>query len=160
LVFFVRLSYFNFNIECKKFFGEIIKDKIYKLILILISFSAIFCEDKSTENISSNSKKYEIVLSDWNGKMGVEDHIIQIKTDGSFIQTAIGWEELCGNLTDKEYGEIIFQLNNINPFKINLFHNNLCTDADGEKQNTKLVITDIEKNKTNKIGRASCRERV
>lgn len=88
--------------------------------------------------------------------MGVEDHIIQIKTDGSFIQTAIGWEELCGNLTDKEYGEIIFQLNNINPFKINLFHNNLCIDADGEKQNTKLVITDIEKNKTNTLRWSDC----
>ena len=132
------------------------KENLFKLFLLLILISLISCKDKSTESSLSNNSNYEIILSGWNGKMGRENHIIKLNTDGSFSQSVISWEDSCGNISPSDYNKLISELNAINPMQISLYHNGSCTDADGGKQTTKLILTEKESNKTNTIRWSDC----
>jgi len=130
--------------------------KYLKIFLCLVSLSLISCKDKPTENFSELSGNYEITLSGWNGKMGTEDNIIQINADRSFSRSIISWMDSCGKLSSEDYDEIISELKSINSLQITLYHKSSCTDADGDKQTTKLVVTDKESNKINAIRWSDC----
>ncbi len=132
------------------------KKNLLKLFLFLISLSVMSCKDKPTENSSLNTSNYEIVLSGWNGKMGKEDHIIQLNSDGSFTQSVISWDDSCGKISSTDYNKFISELNAINPMLISLYHTGSCTDADGGKQTTKLILTNKDSNKTNTIRWSDC----
>ena len=129
---------------------------LFKLILLIFSISLMSCKDKSTENSSLSASNYDIVLSGWNGKMGQEDHIIRLNTDGSFTQSVISWKDSCGKISSANYNKLISELNISELMQISLYHNESCGDAQGGKQTTKLILTDKESNKTNTIRWSDC----
>ncbi len=52
--------------------------------------------------------------------------------------------------------DIVSEINDLSILYVNLFHTQSCTDADGDKETTKLIVTDIATGEANSIRWSEC----
>ena len=137
-----------------KEYANVISSTILKIkFLILIVVIFISCSNK--QEIDQNN--VDILLSGWNGKIGIEDNIISLKSNRSFtFQTSASYVDSCGVLTEFDYNEIVTELNEMLILSFNLYHTQSCSDADGNKQTTKLIVTYLETKESNTIRWSEC----
>ncbi len=133
--------------------------RVIRGIILKISFIVLIVAIFVACDIGRNSDliNVDIVLSGWNGKMGSEDNIISLKSDRSFtLTTSASYIDSCGVVSKAGYSEIVDELNKMSILSINLYHTQSCSDADGYKQTTKLMVTSLETEKSNTIRWSDC----
>jgi hypothetical protein len=124
------------------------------IVLLIIIFIFITC---GTEPENKDLEKVDIILSGWNGKIGAEDNIITLKSNRSFTYwSTSSYIDLCGIISEIEYNNIVSRLKEMSILSVNLYHTISCTDAYGNKQTTKLIVTYLKTGKSNTIRWSEC----
>ena len=118
--FYINISYTAEETLVFKEYANVISSTILKIkFLILIVVIFISCGNK--QEIDQNN--VDILLSGWNGKIGIEDNIISLKSNRSFtFQTSASYVDSCGVLTEFDYNEIVTELNEMLILSFNLYH--------------------------------------